>query len=122
MEADQQIGFLASIKGPLAGLTRIDLAALGLPRPKDLNEHNKLSFSDGHPKDPYGRIGILPSTRTVTAKVDNVTIAENSRNQFLHETMSRTRQYMPKTAVSVLPEYRASTDDPVCTLGVSYRE
>ncbi len=29
---------------------------------------------------------------------------------------------MPKTAVSVLPEYRASTDDPVCTLGVSYRE
>jgi len=54
----------------------------------------------GHPKDPYKRIEILPSTRTITAKVDGVTIAESSNNQFLHETMLRTRFYMPKTAVS----------------------
>ena len=55
----------------------------------------------GHPKDPYKRIDILPSSRTVTAKVNGVTIAESSNNQFLHETMLRTRYYMPKTAVSL---------------------
>ncbi len=80
-----------------------------------MGETDKLSSPDqwfeentpiyGHPKDPYKRIEILPSTRTVTAKVDNVTIAESSSNQFLHETMLRTRYYMPKTAVSVLPLY-----------------
>ena len=53
----------------------------------------------GHPKDPYKRIDILPSTRTITARVDGMTIAESSNNQFLHETSLRTRYYMPKTAV-----------------------
>lgn len=54
----------------------------------------------GHPKDPYKRIDILPSSRTVTVKVDGVTVAESSNNMFLLETMLRTRYYMPKTAVS----------------------
>lgn len=54
----------------------------------------------GHPKDPYKRIEILPSTRIVQVKIDGVTVAESSCNQFLHETMLKTRYYMPKTAVS----------------------
>lgn len=54
----------------------------------------------GHPKDPYKRIEILPSTRAVQVKVDGATVAESSCNQFLHETMLKTRYYMPKTAVS----------------------
>jgi uncharacterized protein (DUF427 family) len=57
-----------------------------------------------HPKDPYKRIDILPSSRTVTAKVDGVTIAESSNNMFLYETSLRTRQYLPKTAVSACNE------------------
>ena len=53
----------------------------------------------GHPKDPYKRIEILPSSRKITAKVDGVTIAESTNNQFLHETMLRTRYYLPLTSV-----------------------
>ena len=79
----------------------------------------------GHPKDPYKRIEILPSTRTITAKVDGETIAESSNNQFLHETSLRTRFYMPKTAVSVsLKTFIISPNiDAIAgTLGVPYRE
>lgn len=52
-----------------------------------------------HPKDPYKRIDILPSTRNVTIKFKNVVIAESTMNMFLFETMLKTRHYMPKTAV-----------------------
>ena len=60
----------------------------------------------GHPKDPYKRIDILPSTRTVTAKVDGVTVAESRNSQFLYETMLRARYYMPKTAVSLCARHK----------------
>lgn len=54
----------------------------------------------GHPKDPYKRIDILPSSRKITVKVGDVVVAESTLNMFLYETMLRTRYYMPKTAVS----------------------
>ena len=98
-------------KGPLAGLTRFEFAALGELVLCPWRIPNLLVCLDGwyeedapiygHPKDPYKRIEILPSSRTVHVKVDGVTIAESSNNQFLFETMLRTRYYMPKTAVSV---------------------
>lgn len=53
-----------------------------------------------HPRDPYKRIDILPSSRNVDVKIDGVTVAESSNNMFLFETMLRPRYYMPKTAVS----------------------
>ena len=52
-----------------------------------------------HPKDPYKRIEILPSSRKITVKVNDLTVAESTLNMFLFETMLRTRFYMPKTAV-----------------------
>ncbi|KAL9586245.1 MAG: hypothetical protein Q9212_001021 [Teloschistes hypoglaucus] len=52
----------------------------------------------GHPKDPYKRIDILPSSRRITIKVGGVVVAESTLNMFLFETMLRTRYYMPKTA------------------------
>ena len=82
-------------KGPLAGLVRFEFDALDQWFEEDMPIYQ-------HPKDPYKRIDILPSSRTVTAKVDGVTIAESSNNMFLHETMLRTRYYMPKIAVSIL--------------------
>ena len=82
-------------KGPLAGLIRFEFDALDQWFEEDMPIYK-------HPKDPYKRIDILPSSRTVTAKVDGVTIAESSNNMFLHETMLRTRYYMPKIAVSIL--------------------
>lgn len=52
-----------------------------------------------HPKDPYKRIDILPSTRPVKIVIDGVTIAETSSPLFLLETTLRTRYYLPPTSV-----------------------
>ena len=55
-----------------------------------------------HPKDPYKRVDILPSSRNITVKIDGVTIAESNNNTFLFETMLRPRYYLPKTSVSFI--------------------
>jgi uncharacterized protein (DUF427 family) len=52
-----------------------------------------------HPKDPYKRIDILPSTRSVKIALDGVTLAESSNALFLLETTLRTRHYLPPTTV-----------------------
>ncbi|KAL2053729.1 hypothetical protein ABVK25_006033 [Lepraria finkii] len=94
-------------KGPLAGLVRFEFTALD-----DWFEEDMPIYV--HPKDPYKRIDILPSSRTVTAKVDGVTIAESSNNMFLYETSLRTRQYLPKTAArwEYLKESKTTTACP----------
>jgi uncharacterized protein (DUF427 family) len=61
-----------------------------------------------HPKDPYKRIEILPSTRSVRVAVDGVTIAETTSALFLLETTLRTRYYLPPTSVKW--EYLTSND------------
>jgi uncharacterized protein (DUF427 family) len=53
-----------------------------------------------HPKDPYKRIDILPSTRGVKIALDGVTLAESSNALFLLETTLRTRHYLPPTSVN----------------------
>lgn len=52
-----------------------------------------------HPKDPYKRIDILPSTRSVRIVLDGVTLAETNSPLFLLETTLRTRYYLPPTSV-----------------------
>jgi uncharacterized protein (DUF427 family) len=61
-----------------------------------------------HPKNPYTRIDILPSSRKITVKIGGKVIAESSNPRFLFETGLRTRFYLPKTSVSSVPI-------PVCT-------
>ncbi|ROV87378.1 hypothetical protein VMCG_10744 [Cytospora schulzeri] len=53
----------------------------------------------GHPKDPYKRIEILPSTREVRVELNGVVIAESTNSIFLQETMLRTRYYLPLTSI-----------------------
>lgn len=53
----------------------------------------------GHPKDPYKRIEIFPSTRDIRVEVDGVVVAQSNSNMFLYETLLRTRHYLPATAV-----------------------
>ncbi|KAL8738724.1 MAG: hypothetical protein Q9181_000546 [Wetmoreana brouardii] len=79
-------------KGPLAGLTRLEFKQMDAWYEED-------QFMVGHPKDPYKRIDILPSSRKITIKVGDVIVAESTLNMFLFETMLRTRYYMPKTAI-----------------------
>ena len=92
-------------KGPLAGLVRFEFKAMG---------KKSLFHFDGfvligidawfeedqqiydHPKNPYTRIDILPSSRKITVKIGGVTIAESLNPMFLFETGLRTSSTCPK--------------------------
>ena len=52
-----------------------------------------------HPRDPYTRVDILPSSRHLRVEVDGVTIAETVKPTVLFETGLPTRYYVPKTHV-----------------------
>jgi uncharacterized protein (DUF427 family) len=52
-----------------------------------------------HPRDPYTRVDILPSSRHVRVEVEGVTIAESGSPRLLFETGLPTRYYLPKTHV-----------------------
>ncbi|KAL8694125.1 MAG: hypothetical protein Q9218_001178 [Villophora microphyllina] len=78
-------------KGELEGLARFEFTRLDAWYEEDQQIY-------GHPKDPYKRIDVLPSSRKITVKVGDVVVAESTLNMFLFETMLRTRYYMPKTA------------------------
>jgi uncharacterized protein (DUF427 family) len=52
-----------------------------------------------HPRDPYTRVDILPSSRHVRVEVDGVTIAESTSPRLLFETGLPARYYLPKTHV-----------------------
>jgi uncharacterized protein (DUF427 family) len=53
-----------------------------------------------HPKDPYKRIDILSSTRSIKIEIEGVTLAESLNPLFLLETTLRTRYYLPPTSVN----------------------
>jgi uncharacterized protein (DUF427 family) len=50
-----------------------------------------------HPRDPYTRVDILPSSRRVRVEVDGVTVAESTSPRLLFETGLPARYYLPKT-------------------------
>lgn len=52
-----------------------------------------------HPRSPYTRVDILPSSRRVRVEVDGVTVADSSRPMILFETGLPARYYLPKTDV-----------------------
>ncbi|ONI75295.1 hypothetical protein ALI144C_38255 [Actinosynnema sp. ALI-1.44] len=52
-----------------------------------------------HPRNPYTRLDILPSSRNVRVEIDGVTVAESANARMLFETGLPTRYYLPKTAV-----------------------
>lgn len=52
-----------------------------------------------HPRDPYTRVDILPSSRRVRVDVDGVTVAESTSPRLLFETGLPARYYLPKTHI-----------------------
>ncbi|TML67647.1 MAG: DUF427 domain-containing protein [Actinobacteria bacterium] len=52
-----------------------------------------------HPRDPYTRVDILPSSRSIRVEVDGVTVAESGKPTLLFETGLPVRYYLPKTHV-----------------------
>jgi uncharacterized protein (DUF427 family) len=49
----------------------------------------------GHPRDPFHRIDVLPSSRHVQVELDGHLLAESSRPALLFETMLPARYYLP---------------------------
>ncbi len=52
-----------------------------------------------HPRDPYKRIDILPSSRHVRVIIDGTVVADSHRPWLLFETGLPTRYYLPKADV-----------------------
>jgi uncharacterized protein (DUF427 family) len=52
-----------------------------------------------HPRNPYVRVDILPSSRHVRIEIAGVTVAESSSARLLFETGLPVRYYLPKTHV-----------------------
>jgi len=48
-----------------------------------------------HPRNPYSRVDILGSSRTVRVEMDGVTVAESSQPRILFETGLPPRYYLP---------------------------
>ena len=48
-----------------------------------------------HPRDPFHRVDVLPSSRHVRLELDGHVLAESSRPVLLFETMLPTRYYLP---------------------------
>ncbi len=76
----------------LRGLVRLDFGAMDA-----WFEEDEEIFV--HPRDPYTRIDILPSSRSVRVELDGVVLAESDRARLLFETGLPTRYYLPKTDV-----------------------
>jgi uncharacterized protein (DUF427 family) len=52
-----------------------------------------------HPRSPYVRVDVLPSSRHVRIEIDGVTVGESASPRLLYETGLPVRYYLPKTHV-----------------------
>lgn len=52
-----------------------------------------------HPRNPYTRVDVLPSSRHVVVEVDGTVVADSHNAVLLFETGLPTRYYLPKTDV-----------------------
>jgi uncharacterized protein (DUF427 family) len=79
--------------GDLAGMVILDFGAFDA-----WYEEDELNVA--HPRDPFHRIDVLPSSRQVQLEVDGVVLADSSRPALLFETMLPTRYYLPRADVT----------------------
>ena len=78
--------------GDLAGMVVLDFGAFDA-----WYEEDELNVA--HPRDPFHRIDVLPSSRQVQLELDGVPLADSSRPALLFETMLPTRYYLPRADV-----------------------
>jgi uncharacterized protein (DUF427 family) len=90
----------------LRGLVRLDWDAMG----EWLEEDEPVYV---HPRSPYTRVDILPSSRHVQLVVDGVTVAESRRPTMLFETGLPPRYYLPMADIR-LDLLRPSTHQTHC--------
>ncbi|KXH33941.1 hypothetical protein CSIM01_02276 [Colletotrichum simmondsii] len=80
------------ISGALKGLIRLEFGSMD----QWLEEETPIYV---HPKDPYKRIDVLPSSRPVEVKVAGKTVAKTNFAVHLLETGLPTRYYLPLASV-----------------------
>ncbi len=73
----------------MAGYVVLDFNALD-----SWYEEDELNVA--HPRDPFHRIDVLPSSRQVSLELDGQLLAQSSRPTLLFETMLPTRYYLPR--------------------------
>jgi uncharacterized protein (DUF427 family) len=73
----------------LAGYVVLDFSAFDA-----WYEEDELNVA--HPRDPFHRVDVLPSSRHVRVELDGQVLAESSRPALLFETMLPTRYYLPR--------------------------
>jgi uncharacterized protein (DUF427 family) len=79
--------------GDLAGMVVLDFGAFDA-----WYEEDELNVA--HPRDPFHRIDVLPSSRQVQLELNGVPLADSSRPALLFETMLPTRYYLPRADVT----------------------
>ena len=89
----------------LAGLVVLDFAAFDAWYEED--ERNV-----SHPRDPFHRIDVLPSSRRVRLELDGQMLAESAQPMLLFETLLPTRYYLPRA--DVMAELTASPTRTWC--------
>lgn len=77
----------------LAGMVILDFGAFDAWYEED-------ELNVGHPRDPFHRIDVLPSSRQVQLELDGQVLADSSRPALLFETMLPTRYYLPRADVT----------------------
>ncbi|KAM0255506.1 hypothetical protein ACHAQJ_005651 [Trichoderma viride] len=78
--------------GNLAGLVRLEFGAMDTWLEEDIPIFV-------HPKDPFKRIDILPSTRPIEVRIGGKTVATTTFAMHLHETSLPVRYYIPLTSI-----------------------
>ncbi|EFY99397.1 DUF427 domain protein [Metarhizium robertsii] len=81
--------------GALSGLVRLEFGAMAVTD-QWLEEDIPVYV---HPKDPFKRIDILPSSRPIEVRVGGKTVAKAASSVHLHETGLPTRYYISPGAV-----------------------
>jgi uncharacterized protein (DUF427 family) len=67
-----------------------------------------------HPRSPYVRVDVLPSSRRVQVEIDGVLVADSRQPRILYETSLPPRYYLPKSDVrmDLLSESHSHTECP----------
>ena len=88
MAPQAAIRYLDSPIEELRDLVRLDWRAMS-----EWLEEDEIVYT--HPRDPYTRVDILPSSRHVRIEIEGVVVADSHQPRLLFETGLPTRYYLP---------------------------
>jgi uncharacterized protein (DUF427 family) len=92
------------IRAELGGRTVVDTTGAALLVVLDFGAFDAWYEEDeqnvSHPRDPFHRIDVLPSSRRLRLELDGQVLAESSRPVLLFETLLPTRYYLPRADVA----------------------